>query len=195
MCVEAFPRLYSFSLLSSQVTDAGAEHLRGAARLHFLYLPFTNLTDKGLLHLQGLAELEVLDLSATKITDAGLEHLKGLRKLRCLYLDHTQVTDVGLECLKDLAQLQRLRLYDTKVTEDGVRRLHRALSNCEIDWSGSTSPARSGPASSRWEARIANVTCTGSHRSHCRVGIAHGTEHGSPGFARSTRGPCPPYVD
>jgi hypothetical protein len=109
VCLEAFPRLYSFRLLDAQVTDAGLEHIRGAAQLHFLCLPFTNVTDNGLLHLQGLTKLVELDLSGTRVTDSGLEHLKNLSELR------------------------QLSLRRTRVTEQGIKKLQKALPNCKIE--------------------------------------------------------------
>ena len=64
--------------------------------------------------------------------DTGLTHLKGLTQLQSLDLGCTQVSDYGLEYLKELAQLQTLSLRDTKVTGEGVKKLQRALPNCNI---------------------------------------------------------------
>ncbi len=56
-----------------------------------------------------MTRLEILNLASAKVTDAGLEHLKGL------------------------TQLNWLGLHGTRVTEAGVKKLQRALPNCEID--------------------------------------------------------------
>ena len=58
--------------------------------------------------LASIASLQGLDLSSTQTTDAGLEHLKGL------------------------TNLEFVLLYKTNVTDEGVKKLQKALPNCEI---------------------------------------------------------------
>ena len=67
------------------------------------------MTDAGLARLIRLSELRVLDLEGCPgITDAGLVHLMGLKKL------------------------QDLRIGVTAISDEGVKRLHKALPNCEV---------------------------------------------------------------
>ena len=87
------------------MTDAGLEHLKGLTKLQSLWLVGTNVT---LEHLDGLTSLQWLDLSLAPVTDAGLENLKGLTNLRLLALG------------------------GTKVTGAGVKKIHRALPDCDI---------------------------------------------------------------
>ena len=61
-----------------------------------------------------------------------MEHLKGLTQLHHLSLSLTPVTDTELEHVKELTQLEVFFLDGTKVTDTGVRKLQRALPNCEI---------------------------------------------------------------
>jgi hypothetical protein len=75
--VEHLDRLENFSLIGTNVTDAGLAHLRG----HLL--------------------LREVDLGQTKITDAGLTHLKGLKNLRVITLWNTRVTDEGVLTLEE----------------------------------------------------------------------------------------------
>jgi hypothetical protein len=124
--------LQYLNLKGTKVTDAGLEHLKGLRRLWALNLGGTNVTDAGLLHLKGLTELSSLSLEGTKITNSGLEHLKGLADLWSLDLDGTKVTNAGLEHLGGLKRLKHLDLENTNVTAEGVKKLQRALPNCEI---------------------------------------------------------------
>lgn len=92
----------------------------------------TQVTDAGLEHLQGLGQLEVLYLDGTKITDAGLAHLSGLSQLAHLALDNTKVTDAGLKYLAGLSRLTYLQLSGTKVSEEGASALKTLLPSCYI---------------------------------------------------------------
>jgi hypothetical protein len=92
----------------------------------------SKVTDVGLEYLKGLTDLQSLDLTETQVTDAGLVHLKGLTRLQRLYLVGTLVTNAGLIHLKGLTQLESLDLRRTNVTDAGVKKLQRALPNCEI---------------------------------------------------------------
>ena len=78
--------------------------------------------------------MQTLDIRhASGVTDAGLVHLKGLARLEKLDLTNTQITDAGLVHLKGLTKLQRLNFWDTQVTYEGVKKLQKALPNCEIN--------------------------------------------------------------
>jgi hypothetical protein len=64
------------TLKSSEVTDAGLEHLKGLAKLQRLSVSYTKVSDAGLEHLKGLTHLRLLDLWGTKVTDAGVKRLQ-----------------------------------------------------------------------------------------------------------------------
>ena len=88
--------------------------------------------DADIKHIKCLTNLTWLSLVNTDVTDAGLAHLKGLTKLQTLGLDLTQVTDAGLVHLKGLTNLRNLALQRTQVTDSGVKKLQKALPNCDI---------------------------------------------------------------
>ena len=52
--------------MSTKVTDAGLEHLKGLTKLRFLELTNARVTDAGLAHLRGLTQLEDLQLYGTE---------------------------------------------------------------------------------------------------------------------------------
>jgi Leucine-rich repeat (LRR) protein len=120
------------SLIRTQITDAGLEHLSKLTHLKYLFLPGGQITNAGLGHIERLTQLKCLDLWNTKITDVGIEHLKVLRQLVDLDLGRTQITDAGLNSLTDLHELQTLNLQQTKVSDEGVKRLQQALPKCTI---------------------------------------------------------------
>src|SRR5262249_44837289 len=68
--------LKSLSIVGSQVTDKGLEHVERMTSLRWLYLGGTRITDGGLRHLKRLEHLEYLDLSGTKVTDEGVNELR-----------------------------------------------------------------------------------------------------------------------
>ncbi|WP_406699066.1 hypothetical protein V5E97_09320 [Singulisphaera sp. Ch08] len=112
----------------SRVTDAGAIHFRGLARLVKLDLTSQALTDAGLASFTGMTDLEELDLSYNQgIVGPGLVHLKDLPKLKRLNLIGTKVSDAALPVLVVLASRTYLDLRNTRVTEDGQARLANAL--------------------------------------------------------------------
>ena len=83
-----------------------------------------------------LGQLELLGLDDTQVTDAGLElAVKGLtRPNPNLQQDH--VTIAGLEHLQGLTQLRELHLDlgHTPATDAAVKRLQKALPNCQITY-------------------------------------------------------------
>jgi hypothetical protein len=126
-------QLKSLVFNGTQITDGGLAHLTGLNQLQELDLGIFEITDAGIAHLAGLPRLKDLILSDTQITDDGLAHLAGLTQLQSLVLDRSQITDAGLAHLAGLSQLQSLSLRGTIVTDDGVKKLQKALPNCEID--------------------------------------------------------------
>ncbi len=121
--LKGLKQLRNLSLWGAPVTDAGLEHLKGLQQLRNLSLSDTKVTGAELEHLKGLQQLQVLSLSGPHVTGAGLEHLEGLQRLRVLSLSGPQVTDAGLEHLKGLQQLQELKLSKTQVTDAGLKHL------------------------------------------------------------------------
>jgi hypothetical protein len=76
--------------------------------------------------------IEVVRLEHTAVTDADLRHLKGLRSPSYLDLTNTQITDAGLVHLEGLNSLVWISLRETQVTSEGVKKLQKALPDCEI---------------------------------------------------------------
>ena len=66
--------LETLSLVNTQITDAGLQHLKGLTKLRELRL-YTQITDAGLEHLEGLTNLESLFLGGTHLTDEGVKQL------------------------------------------------------------------------------------------------------------------------
>jgi hypothetical protein len=170
-CLKAMPRLRSLDLGYTEVTDAGLRHLEGLSHLEQLCLFKTRVGDAGIEHLRGLTQLKELDLhgmwitDATigylaasedlrhldlrydKIGDAGVSRLKGFAHLEELELAATSVTDAGLACLSGLKELRYLDVRDTKATAEGVRKIERALPDCEVEFEGSAELLpRKGPS-------------------------------------------------
>jgi hypothetical protein len=76
-------------------------HVKELVNLQVLTLGSTQVTDAGLEHLKGLAKLKILSLSNSKgVTDAGLEHLKGMSSLRQLSLWGTGCTKEAFDELR-----------------------------------------------------------------------------------------------
>ena len=94
----------------------------------------SQITDDGLVHLKDIPNLDWLNLYNTQITDDGLAHLKRLTKLRGLFLNDTNISDAGLIHLENLRSLRSLSLEDTKVTFEGVKKLQKALRDCDISY-------------------------------------------------------------
>ena len=100
--------------------------LAGLTRLRQLELRGTRVAD--LAPLASLAKLGELDLGDTAVTD--VSPLGGLKSLRMLHLGRTQVRDVM--ALKGLTSLKTVVLRGTPVGEDVVRKLRKALPECNI---------------------------------------------------------------
>lgn len=94
--------LVELEIDSTQVTDAGLEHLKPMTGLRKLKLNGTAVTDAGLPVVGGLGELTYLNLVGTAVTDQGLKSLEGLQKLEKLYLWQSQATKEGAEALKQV---------------------------------------------------------------------------------------------
>lgn len=144
------------SLAETKVSNAGLVHLTRLKRLQELHLDNTGITNEGLSLLTGITSLQILDLKHTRINDEGLAKLKPLTGLRGLYLTRTDVTDAGLVHVKAFKELETLILWDTavsdeglvhlesmpklrelilwgtQVTDTGVKRLGKALPDCDI---------------------------------------------------------------
>jgi hypothetical protein len=119
-------------LHNSEISDAGLVHLEVLGNLTELNLWGSAITDTGLTHVERLSRLESLNLGSNRITDAGMVHLGGLSRLQSLAIGGTAVTDTGLAHLTGLIQLRELYLGNTRTTDEGVRKLQKALPNCQI---------------------------------------------------------------
>ena len=117
-----------------EVTDADLRCLEPLLNdLHGLTLQSSSVTEEGARYLSRFRALRRLNLDGSQaIGDAAVKQLSRLPDLRYLNLSRSPVTDASLT---DLAQLQRLEHLDVEVTQitvAGVRRLEKALPECEI---------------------------------------------------------------
>jgi hypothetical protein len=128
-----FSQLTSLRLNATMITDDGLAYLQRLGELEELSLDYTDVTDGGLYQMRGLSSLRVLSLKDTDVTDAGLRHLRKLSNLRELNIVDTHVTDDGLATLGQMSQLEQIDLWGAEdVTTAGLRRLQKALPNCEV---------------------------------------------------------------
>lgn len=79
-----------------------------------------------------LTDLHYLCLHATDATDYTVSCLRGMDDLRILRLGHTDVSDQSVDVLSQLTQLRQLSIHRTQISDQGLRRLTRALPDCEI---------------------------------------------------------------
>jgi Leucine-rich repeat (LRR) protein len=141
-----FSQLTSLRLNGTMVTDDGLAYLQRLGQLEGLSLDYTDITDDGLYQLRQLPKLRLLSLKKTEITDAGLRHLQKLPNLTELNLEDTTVTDDGLDALAQMGRLKQIDLWGAAdVTTAGLRRLQKALPNCEIGHSRIASESISIP--------------------------------------------------
>jgi len=87
--------------MSEQSGDEDLERVSELSGLKILICQSHGVTDAGVEHLKGAAQLEVLDLNGTQVTDAGLVYLKGLTNLRVLCVGGTSVTEEGVRKLRE----------------------------------------------------------------------------------------------
>jgi len=136
-----------------KVTDAGLVHLRRMTKLKRLDLGTRRITNAGVAHLRGLTEMETLFLPIDRITNAGLGYLKGMRKLKELHLrpdivGSSQISNAGLKYLKGLTKLEYVWIAGSRVTDSGGMWLKKALPDCKIavTWTSS------GKGSKSWKS-------------------------------------------
>lgn len=133
--LKALPKLREFTLLDSQITDAGLKHIGQLRQLKSLNLSaflHSNITDTGMKELERLNELETLDLSGTRVTDAGLKSIKALGNLKDLRISNMPITDAGLSELRVCKSLKKVTVIGTKVTDAGVAELKKTVPGIEI---------------------------------------------------------------
>ena len=94
----------------------------------------TEVGDAGIEHLASLANLEYLNLYGTKITDKSLEGLARLKKLERLYVWRTGVTDAGVaklaKALPDIAARYDALLVDPALQPLGTQLRQRYHTAC-----------------------------------------------------------------
>jgi len=97
------------------LTDADLKRLKLEFEKHTelrrLILSTTEVTDAGLEHLANLTTLQFLYLEDTRVTDTGLEYLTGLTSLKSLWVCHTQVTAEGEEKLQQALPKCRIQRH------------------------------------------------------------------------------------
>jgi hypothetical protein len=119
-------------LFNTNVTDAGARHLRGITSLRVLILDGTLVGDDGMAQIATLPKLEELSVSRTNVTDVGVGSIVKLPALKDLNLAGTQVGDKGAALLASKARLEGIELYDTRVSPAAIQALRAALPDAGI---------------------------------------------------------------
>ena len=157
-------RLFSAALENGEyeITDAGLVHLKGLTNLQELGISETGITDVEIAYLKRFTKLQSLTIGAHQFTSVGVSRLKDLPQLRSLRLSYMrdgglsllkhmdkletlnffaspELSDAGLVHLKELTKLKRLDLQSTDVNGAGVADLQKALPDCEIKHSPTSS--------------------------------------------------------
>ncbi len=126
-------RLHSLRHLNvANITDEGANYLRGLRQLRTLNVSFSEMTDRGVACLSKLFELETLYFQFCRISDAGLAHLAELHQLRGLLLVNTDISDASVPVLVEFKKLRYLDVRGTRMTPNGAARLKQALPGCRV---------------------------------------------------------------
>lgn len=68
--------LVELDLGSTQITDAGVEHLESLSKMQHLHLGNTHITDKSVERLAQLKGLQTLVVEGTRISKAGMTELR-----------------------------------------------------------------------------------------------------------------------
>lgn len=71
-------------------------------------------------------------LAERQVADDDLRILGSLSALRILRLEGIPITDRAIAHLEKLTSLEELNVRNTHITSDGVRRLKRALPDCDV---------------------------------------------------------------
>lgn len=143
-------KIGQLQLSSTQVTDAGMEHVAGMKSLQILHVDDTTVGDRGLGRIVTLPLLMDVRVARTRITSTGLgqlasasqiwrlsiggsdirdeslSQLKALPRLSSLEIKNAEVTDHGLEILSSFTGLRQITLADTQVTQTAVEKLKAA---------------------------------------------------------------------
>jgi len=112
--------LWSLSLSSTPVDDAGFAQLPDFPELRDLYLAKTHLSSGFLERLRAFPRLRTLDLSYLPVTDDIVRQLSEL-PLEELYLNNTQITAKSLPYLLKMTTLRRPYFCQTKITAEDIR--------------------------------------------------------------------------
>ena len=133
---KVFDRVHGVTLSSPAGPNAEWAQLKKISNHRHLYLHVRETADGVLVDTNGFTILDwaivTMSLKGTTVTDEGLAQLSHLTNLKYLWLDGTAVTDLGLVHLSGLAKLNILFLGDTTVTHEGIKKLKKALPDCEI---------------------------------------------------------------
>ena len=133
---KVFNRVHGVTLSSPAGPIAEWAQLKKMSNHRHLYLHVRHTADGVLVDTNGFTILDwavvTMSLKGTTATDDGLAHLSQLTNLKYLWLDGTAVTDLGLANLSGLTKLNLLFLGDTAVTHEGIKKLKKALPDCEI---------------------------------------------------------------
>lgn len=98
-----------------------------------LSLVDSDVSDRGLEHVADWPALLVVDLSGTKLDGDGLRHLRASRGLQILKLDRAQFSDASIPGLAALDQVQELSMRESNVTEAALASIGKMKSLRELD--------------------------------------------------------------
>jgi hypothetical protein len=128
----SFSNLKVLRLSDTSIGDKTVQKLLKSGKLQELAIDSTKATGSILPDLKQCPGLYSVDLRGLNITNDDLKHLLELKNLEHLYLCHTKITDVGLNHLHECKNLKSLYLESTRTTSDAIKRLKKALPECEV---------------------------------------------------------------
>lgn len=130
--LESLPHLTYLELDYTNITDAGAVHIRFCQKLRILSFREVSITDESVGTIASLDELQELDLWGTEVTDKGVTMLAQLPKLEALWLHQTAVTDEGIAAFYGKQSLKKIGLGRTQVTAEAKKRLRESIPGLKI---------------------------------------------------------------
>jgi serine/threonine protein kinase len=132
----------------ANTTGEGLKLITACPKLQYLYLwGCLKLKPDDLRVLAQLQELKRVGLDPQHMTPEFMAVLAEFSRLPGLsWGGFNGVADDDLRCLEKLKNLRQLDVGATSVTAAGVERLHQALPDCEIIWTGGTVKPEPNPA-------------------------------------------------
>ncbi|HVX09897.1 MAG TPA: protein kinase [Pirellulales bacterium] len=132
------PSLFSLTLRSTKLTDAGTVHLeKRANQLTQLFLTSSiNLTNLSLSHIKTLRHLTHLSLNSPHLTESALLDLPQLPNLQAFVVWGANAGDQLASRLADNHSLRQLGMAYTKITDAGLEPISKMDTLLELDLTG-----------------------------------------------------------